>query len=252
MKNMFLIFTVILLTGCGTKVKKVPVDNQDTLESKYVSFRAPTLDWYLYDDKKWAIQGNGKAHMINLYNRSKKGTSYTIGVDAYPFKWMSIDILFDKDGDYEARDKYLKNTPETLAQNKEQGISYDKDWITYINGLKCTGGVFSRNHGGTLYSATTKNYSITCGYYDKTESENDGKRILRIAYKYSYANDKSRLQTDSNLKREELLTKQQAEDGLKQAVKELVKTIKIKNFDRKRMEKEGLMHYDKEFQPTKW
>ena len=141
MKNIFLIFTAILfLTGCGTKVEKVPVDNQDTLESKYVSFRAPALSWYLYDDKKWVIQGNGKAHMINVYNRSKKGTSYTIGVDAYPFSWMSIDILFDKDGDYEARDKYLSNTPETLAQNKEQGISYDKDWITYINGLKCTGG----------------------------------------------------------------------------------------------------------------
>lgn len=250
MKNIFLIFTaILLLTGCGTKVKKVPVDNQDTLESKYVSFRAPALDWYLYDDKKWAIQGNGKAHMINLYNRSKKGTSYTIGVDAYPFKWIPIDILFEKDGEYFDSDKKVEKYSEN---DKEQGINYKKGWITYINNLKCTGGVFSRTHGGTLYSAITKNYSIECGYYDKTESENDGKRILAIDYKYSYANGKSRLQKDSSLKREELLTREQAEDGLKQAVKELVKTIKIKNFDRERMEKEGLMHYDKEFESTKW
>ena len=90
------------------------------------------------------------------------------------------------------------------------------------------------------------------GYYDKIEIENDGKRILRVTYKYNYASNKSRLQKDLNLKRDELLTKQQAEDGLKEALKELVKTIKIKNFDRERMEKEGLMHYDKEFKSTKF
>jgi len=249
MRNIILILTVAFFSGCSSHVDIITLNNKEVLESDYISFSPASNNWYLYDDRKWSVQSNGKSQWLNLNNNSIKGTTYDIEVQAYPFKWMSIDVLFDKNGDYEARHKQAVIADEI---DKEQNINYQKAWTTYVDSLKCLGSVFSRNHGGTLYSARTKNYSITCGYYDKTETENDGKRILRVAYKYNYANDKSRLQKDTNLKREELLTAKQAEDGLKQAVKELVKTIKIKNFDRERMEKEGLMHYDKEFKSTKW
>lgn len=154
---------------------------------------------------------------------------------------MPIKILFDGNGDVEARNKRSENLSEN---DKEQGISYKRAWTDYVNGLRCSGRVFSRNFGGSLYQATTKYYSITCGYYDKSE----GKRLLIIDYRYSYAGGDSRLEADVGTKRSDLLTMQQAEDGLKQAVKQLVSTIKIKNFDRERMEREGLMHYDKEFE----
>lgn len=71
-------------------------------------------------------------------------------------------------------------------------------------------------------------------------------------YLYNYSSGNTRLQKDKDLKREQLVTRVQAENGLKQAVKKLIRTIKIKNFDRDRMQKEGLMHYDKEFKSTKW
>ena len=35
---------------------------------------------------------------------------------------------------------------------------------------------------------------------------------------------------------------------LKQAVKRVVDSIEIKNLDRERMEREGLMHYDKKYE----
>ena len=248
MKNLILILVIFFLfNGCSRSYGRINLKQNDILENSYISFNPPSGKWGGYKKSKYFTYKK----IIYLHSYPK-GATYDIELQTYPFKWMSIDILFDKDGNYEARRKYLKNTPETLAQNKEQGISYDKGETLYLKNMKCLGSVFSRNHGGTLYSATAKNYSITCGYYDKTETENYGRRILRVEYKYSYANNKSRLQKDVNLKKEELLTKQQAEDGLKQAVRELVKTIKIKNFDNERMHKEGLMHYDKEFESTKW
>ncbi len=169
-----------------------------------------------------------------------KGASYTIEFQTYPFKWMLINILFDKDGDYEASNKRADILTEN---NKEQGIGYKKSWTVYVADLKCLGGVFSRSRGGVLKSLSSKNYSLTCGYYDKVE----GRRLLIVDYRYSYAGNELRLQKDKNIPRSELPTVKQVEDGLKQAVKKLVSTIKIKNLDRERMEKEGLMHYDKKF-----
>ena len=249
MKYLILIITIIFFSGCSHTSPYRQVKLDETIQNRYVSVEAPSVKWEI--TKRYKDFYSADSGLPNIY-KDVLGSRYTIDIQTYPFKWMSIDILFDRDGDYEARAKVADASEYIKNRNKEQGITYDHDETQYIQNMKCLGTVFSRNHGGTLYSSTTKNYSITCGYYDKTETENDAKRILRVAYKYNYANNKSRLQKDSNLKREELLTREQAEDGLKQAVKELVKTIKIKNFDRERMEKEGLMHYDKEFKSTKW
>lgn len=246
MRNLIFILTVILFSGCSHTSPYRQVKPNELIQNKYVSVIAPSVRWEI--TKRYEKISNASAGLPRIY-KDVQGSEYEINIQTYPYNWMPIDILFDKEGEYFDSDKKIEKYSEN---DKEQGIKYKKGWVTYITGLKCTGGVFSRSYGGTLYSATTKNYSITCGYYDKTETKDDGKRILSVDYKYNYAFNKSRLQKDTKLKREELLTEQQAEDGLKQAVKELVKTIKIKNLDRERMEKEGLMHYDKVFESTKW
>lgn len=87
---------------------------------------------------------------------------------------MPIDILFDKGGDYD------NGRHVSFEDDKEKNINYRVLYTMYAQSLKCVGKVYSQNFGGTIYSAATKNYSITCGYYDKTIEENDGKRLLLV------------------------------------------------------------------------
>jgi len=246
---LILILSLGILSGCGSPYRHIRTN--DIIESKYITHGAPK-------DLSWEI--------IQTYNRdtwkAKQGTpgftnwstpNATLDIHIVSLDYFLIPTLFDKNGDYEARRKYLKNTPETLAQNKEQNITYDKGETQYVLGMKCLGTVFSRGYGGSLYDATSKNYSITCGYYDTTEPKNNGQRALRIEYSYQYANPQNtRLQKDKDLKAAQIPTSKDIEDYLKAQVKQIINTIRIKNFDRQRMEKEGLMHYDKKFKSTKW
>jgi len=95
-----------------------------------------------------------------------------------------------------------------------------------------------------MASVANKNYGIACGYYDIDE----GKRILDISYRYNYAAGNIRMQHDKDTPKSELLTQLQVETILKEAVKRVVDSIEIKRLDRERMEREGLMHYDKKFE----
>lgn len=240
------IIVTVTLAGCTVSPYR-QAKFGEIVESKYLSYHVPKGEFkihknYLREKSRY------KEGTYDLYNWNVKGGSYEVRLSTWPFSYMSINILFDKDGDYEERSQYLSNTPETLAQNREQGITYDKDETLYVLGMKCLSNVFSRNFGGSAYSMVSKDYSITCGYYHKTE----GKRILRIVYPYTYALGDTRLQKDRHLERSELVSQNEIERQVKEAVKGVIKTLEIKDFDRDRMEREGLMHYDKPFKSMKW
>jgi hypothetical protein len=179
--------------------------------------------------------------MATISNSSINNASLTIGVNAWPFDWMPIDILFDKDGDYEARFESGINHPATLATNKEQNITYDKRETQYFQGMKCLGGVYSR--GDKHYS---KNYGLTCAYYHLTE----GKRIFRLDYSFYGGGNGWVLDKDTG-KKIKSIPQASAEEILKKGVDELLTTVKLKDVDWKRMKKEGLLH-DKPFKTISW
>jgi len=89
----------------------------------------------------------------------------------------------------------------------------------------------------------SKHYSLTCGYYDKK----DGRRMLSISYSYNYVGGSLRHQKDEDIPGKDLASLEQAELFLKDAVKQLIGTIRIKNFDRERMEREGLLLHGKQY-----
>jgi len=240
---LFALLTVFI-SGCGSPFRYVK--GNETFQNSFIVFNAPSEKWEVtkkYDKKGYIDRFDG----INMRS-DVPGSTYHIRVESIDY-WISPN-LFDKNADYEAifRDlvQYRKK------RNEEQRITYSKDEVQYIQGMKCHGTVFSRNYGGSAYDATSKNYSITCGYYDTKELKNDGKRALRIEYRYQYANpDNTRLEKDKDLKASQIPSAQVIEEKLKQQVKQIIKTIKIKNFDMARMQQEGLIHKRK-FKSTKW
>ncbi len=171
------------------------------------------------------------------------GTTYDIDIytEAYG-NWRGI--LFDKNGDVEKERERERTNPFNIKRDKEQGITYKKKQIQYVKGLKCRAIVYSRNFGGSYYNGTSKNYIINCGYYDKTIKKGDGKRMVRIGYRYIYGGT-----TKENKNKPNRL---EVENNLKDAVKKLISTLKIKNFDKEKMIKEGLYHPDKKYEHMKW
>lgn len=230
----FLVCVVFLFTACsGSPYRQVKPN--ETLESKDLSCIVPDMNWEV--DKEYSTaEYNNKRHSLRLINFDEN-----IQFSIYSYHYLGgggfEEELFKKDGYYYDTD--IDGQRAFDENDKETGVTYAKSWITYVNGLKCTGGVFSRGFGGSYYSGGVKFYGFACGYYDTTETKNDGKRILNVDYRY----------THNTKKPQEAIKREQT---IKQAVKKAISTLKIKNIDKERMEKEGLMHYDKEFKSTKW
>lgn len=216
----------------------------ELIANKYVSFKMLSNKWEIYKD--YNIKDFEKLGGVLSLNKHIPGANFEITVETQPFSFMSINMLFDPNGDYDAQSKKDEASEYVKNRNKEQGITYDHDETQYVKGLRCMGSVFSRGNGKySTYNFVNKNYSITCGYYHKT----DGKRLLIIDYTLSYAFDNTRLQGDENIKK--LPDQKKIEKILKQEVKNLVNSITIKDMDIKRMKKEGLLH-NIPFKSTKW
>jgi len=227
-----LVSIVILFSACGSPFRQVKPN--EVIESKYISYLVPNIDWKI--DKEYN-------HERDKY---KSGTYYldhlieNIEFQIYTSKYMGGAYepeFFRKDGYYYDTD--IDGQKPFTENDKRTGLTYRKSWVTYVNNIKCSGGVFSRGFGGSYYSGGVKFYGIYCGYYDLQESKNDGKRFLEIHYRYTHNTQKA----EEAIEREKLV---------KDAVKKAVSTLKLKNIDIPRMKKEGLIHDDKEFESTKW
>jgi hypothetical protein len=229
-KYIFLLSAVFLLSACSSPFRQVKPN--EILECGAFSIVAPDTNWEI--SKKYSKEKYNQWKILPHIYHKTENIQFHIYTSDYRKGWQ--DEFFKKDGDYYDSDK----REDVFTKNdKETGLTYKKGWITYVNHLKCAGGVFSRGFGGSYYSGGVKFYSITCGYYDTTETNNDGKRILNIDYRYTH-----------NTK--EPQEAKRKEKKIKDAVKKAISTLKIKNIDIPRMEEEGLMHNDKEFESTKW
>jgi len=226
--NILLISALFLFTACGSPFRQVKP--HEVIESRALSVVVPDTNWKIpkgYNKEKY----KNKTALPYIYHIIEN-----MQFSIYTYHYMGGVKFFKKDGNYSDSDVEKDVFDET---DKEQGITYKKSWITYVNNLKCQGGVFSRGFGGSYYSGGVKFYGIRCGYYDTTETKNGGKRYLEIDYRYTH-NTKNPKETKYR------------ERIVKEALKKAISTLKIKNIDIPRMEREGLMHYDKEFKSTKW
>lgn len=237
------LLVLLLLGGCGSHVKSTQLSSQDLMANEYIAFSPPPLSGWYFRGKPWVLENNGKEQFATLNDDSSKGVTYEIEIQTSSYaKGTRTKKYFNKNSKYH---QILRDEDMELDENeREHGISYVRGWVNYVQGLKCTGGVFSRSPIGMMKGMSSKNYSFSCGYYDKVE----GKRILSVSYSYRYAGGSTRHQKGANTPQSELISLKQAELGLKQAVKQLVSTIKIKNLDSERMEREGLMHYDNQYE----
>ncbi len=241
-----IVFVSILLSGCLHVSPYRDVKSNEVIENKYLSFVAP-IGWKVVKEYPWNNYLNEDG-TPGLY-KDIHGSNLTFHIFTDHYYESNGRNFFDKNLEYFDSDKKIRKlTKKEIKSDRQYGVTYQKDWIAYVNGLKCEGGVEIRGGG-----IGVKWYYISCAYYDRTWKENDGKRTLKVQYRYNYMSDYyNSLLQDKGVPREKWFTREEAEAILKDAVKQAVKTLKIKNIDIPRMEREGLMHYDKEFESTKF
>lgn len=263
-----LLLTALMISGC-TSVKHL--NQGQEIERDYFSIIWNSATWDFTHSKEkyyvamekgnWADgEGNDSQKIyIIIYRQSYfKGKNYwtrfvdfSISSASYRgderlgrHRKHALKAFFDKNGDFEA----LLSDPDIYYDSY---MAYNKKWsnVTYVQGMKCLGDTFLQGQADQM-----KVYDVTCGYYDK----NKGRRVLNINFGYrskdlpsnNYNNSYSNWKEISNTG--EIPHVQPVEDLTKQAAKQIISTLKIKNFDRVRMERDGLMHYDKIFELSKY
>ena len=214
------------LTSCGSPYRAV--HPHEVIENKDISFLVPDTRFKI--NKKYSNPKNFFHRHLELIDFNRKGLQFKIYTRKY-YKWKGNDKYFKKNSRFDDSD--IREEVFT-KRDREKNTTYKKTWIAYVKGLRCQGFVFARGFGGSYAPFTRKSYSLSCGYYDKTETQNNGKIFLRI--EYSYTAD----------------PKHNYEQELKHAVKKAIATLKIKNMDTARMKREGLLYPHRRFKSTKW
>jgi len=238
-KYLILLSTGLVFIGCSYSSPYRLTKPNEVIKNETISFLSPGDGWKI--DKEYGTL-QYKNWDPAIY-KDHDGFSYEIIFIAQPYRDGVVNRqLFENDSSIDDSDVHEDPISE---RSRAMGVTYEKGWIPYIKGMRCAGGVFSRSFGGNAYSATSKNYSIGCGYYDKKY----GKRILDISYRYYGGTGDTKLQ---GLQDEKNITPKQAEQQLKEALKEILKTLYIKRFDKEKMIQEGLYHPERKFESTKW
>jgi len=255
-----LFLLLILFNGCATTQK---IQQGQEVGCDYFSIVWNTATWDLARSKEkrfvklvpvnWSDGSNeGQGFSLRIYesvvyeghNVQEDIASINISSDSYQKRPEYIsrngaEIFFDKDADYETLPSNTDGSPKLMLDQYYKHIIYSRKWerITYLDGLKCIGDMY--------IGIGSKSYEMYCGYYDKTT----GKRILRITISYdSPVFSQKRLNQNMIVKTGDAPSVQPVENLLKQAAEQLIGTIKIKNMDRERMEREGLMHHGKTYE----
>ena len=239
---------LFIFSGCSFTSPHRYVKENEILENRYVAFQAPTINWHIFKDyKTWKKIDN----QINLYNDTPKGATFTITIHTDPERRKG-GKRFQKDSNYKKIFKEIFASKWRIENNKERGIKYAHKEVQYIKGMKCVSDVEAGENILKQNGSTIKSYQVWCGYYDKTQNKFEGRRNIVFMYDLRYYPGNIRLEKDKNTPTNQIIPRDKMELKLKQQVKKLIDTLKIKNFDKEKMIKEGLYHPDKKYEHMKW
>jgi hypothetical protein len=239
----FSLFFLLAITACSS-AKRVGVTAEDHFSSPYIAFHAPDANWYVYDSE-WHINESKTSYSKKIFNNQASNGSSSIEVSSFT---KVASYFFEADHDYVKHFEAYQNSAEQIELRREQGIDFYKAEVLYFQGMRCTNSAFSRSYGGSAYSASSKNYTLACGYYHKSE----GRRMLLISYRYYGASDAStHLVKSGDALQPSSKPISDAEIRLKSDLLQVLATIELKDVDWQRMQDEGLIH-DKPFVNTRW
>lgn len=233
MRNIIFILSVLFLVGCSS-VKVYKLEPYTKLSSQSIHINTP-LSSHRTKWEAWYI--NSTKNNIQLFrhlpNMMREDVRITVRV---PPENQNINFLLDKKrSDDLERTRALPPTEWERKNLAERGVTYNKHYVDYISGLKCTTNVESSNIAMGI--GHTKYYTV-CGYYDV----NGAKKRIDIFYNYTYTHSGTKYDSDT---KSSSVTPQAMQKQFKQDIKAIFDSLVIHDMDRERMSKEGLLHSKK-------
>lgn len=123
------------------------ISDDELIENRYVIFQMPDTAWEVAGDRNTVTEFSG-------ISSHRPGATYHLSTSNYALKDDLKLFHFDKNAEFlQSR----RDSEVNLDENdREQGIGYVRQWVSNVSGIKCTSGVFSRNGGGMMTSATSR------------------------------------------------------------------------------------------------
>ena len=235
------IAVIIFITGCSFRTspkngKEIEITNGQRVFSQSGSISAtapnnfPKIPFMGYTRFDYDLV-NFNRHLPNMMSEDVK-----IMVRVPPEN-QNIDFLLDKKrSDDLERTRALPPTEWERKNLAERGVTYNKHYVDYISGLKCTTNVESSN---IALGVGSKRYYTVCGYYDV----NGAKKRIDIFYSYTYTHRGTKYDGDTQ---SSSVSPETMQLQFKKDMKAIFDSLVIHDMDRERMSKEGLLH-DKKY-----
>ncbi len=238
MRTILLISIVVFfIMGCSSKIKRLELKPYTQLSIPSISVNTPSSfpkdRWITYGDTLYD-SGNVIQLFRHLPNMMSEDVKIMVRV---PPENQNIDFLLDKKrSDDLERTRALPPTEWERKNLAERGVTYNKHYVDYISGLKCTTNVESSN---IALGVGSKRYYTVCGYYDVYGA----KKRIDIFYSYTYTHRGIKYDGDTQ---SSSVSPEAMQLQFKKDMKAIFDSLVIHDMDRERMSKEGLLH-DKKY-----
>ena len=240
---LFFIAIIFFITACSFRSvpkngKEIEITNEQEIYTQSGSLSATAPNNY----SKVPFMGytrfdydliNFNRHLPNMMSEDVRITVKIIPQDEIARIGM---LNKDKNG---AMEEYYKNYQISAWEKKnnaERGVIYVKNYVDFIDGLKCATRVESSN---IALGVGTKSYQTSCYYFDNKKSA----KHIHAGYSYTYTHSGTKYDSDT---KSSSITPQAMQMQFKQDMKAIFDSLVIHDMDRERMSNEELLH-DKKY-----
>lgn len=238
---LFLVISVFFIAGCSfpsapKNGKEIEITNAQRVYTKSGSVSAtapnnfpnvPFEGYTRFDEDLIAFN----RHLPNMMSEDLRVTVFV------PEARINIDYLLDKKRNDDLERTVALPISEWEKTNiTKRGVSYNKHYVDYIGGLKCTTNAESSS---PALGVGFKKYYTVCGYYDT----NGNKKRVDIMYHYISSYNGTKFQSDTT---STIASGKDIDTLFKQDMKAIFDSLVIHDMDREKMSKNGLFH-DKKY-----
>lgn len=238
MRSFFIPLVLVFISGC-TDSNNIKLTPNLKLTSQSIHIDAPPSSYGI----AWEAWYLDSTKYIQLFRQIPNMMSEDVDITVFiPDARINIDFLLDKKrSDDLERTTALPPSEHNKKNMAERGVSYNKNYVDFIGGLKCVTDVESSN---VAFGVGNKKYYTVCGYYATAGA----KKRLDIKYDYTYAHSGTKFDGDTQ---NSSVTPEAMQNQFKQDIKAIFDSLVIHDMDKDRMQKEGLLH-DRKYEIQEW
>lgn len=219
----------VLFGGCGGS-ENIKLSSNTKLVCESIHINAPEPSYKI----AWEAWYLNSTNYIQLFRQIPNMISEDVNIMVrIPPEEQNINFLLDKKkSDDLERTRALPISEWEKKNISGRGVKYNKHYVDYIGGLKCTTNAESSS---PALGVGFKKYYTVCGYYDT----NGNKKRIDIMYHYTSTFNGTKFQSDTT---STVASNKDIETLFKQDMKAIFDSLVIHDMDRTRMQKAGLLH----------